>query len=334
MANPNADVYAILDQYPELSVTFNTWEISEIRQSWASMRDDKHEVSKEKANVGTASAFFCQQFYENLLGEYPQLSVLFPSIKSQASSMAGILSLVISQLDNLNSVRDVLIALGKRHSRIIGVEVAHYELVGNALLRTLSDRLQDSFSPELENAWIKFFTYITNLMLQAGEDPPMPAQFLYPVLTPTTSNASSISEPARRALKSRSSQSSITRPGAPNTSSSTHGKITPTYSANNNNNNHNNNNNNNNSNSGSQSTPSASRNHFHSQTSVSSPSSHGAGSTALAGNNSSSNNHNAYGTSVINNSTNASGYNPSNSHFKTQGKQKKRRGKGQECSIM
>lgn len=220
-----------LDHYTDLNVSFSTWEIAEIRKSWSSMRDDQLETSKEKANVGTASAFFCQQFYENLLGEYPELSVLFPSIKSQASSMAGILSLVISQLDNLTRVREVLISLGKRHSRIIGVEVTHYELVGNALLRTLADRIQDDFTPELENAWIKFFTYITNMMLQAGEDPPLPAQTLYPVLTPTSSNNSSISPEARRALKPRvsdvavaqSATSANTTPSAPISSSQTAG---------------------------------------------------------------------------------------------------------------
>lgn len=201
----SVDSFMTLEQFPDLNVTFSTWEITEIRQSWASMRDDQLEVSQEKANVGTASAFFCQQFYENLLGEYPELSVLFPSIKSQASSMAGILALVISQLDNLARVKEVLIALGKRHSRIIGVEVTHYELVGNALLRTLADRIQDEFTPELENAWIKFFTYITNMMLQAGEDPPLPAQTLYPVLTPISSNSSSITPAARRAMKPRES---------------------------------------------------------------------------------------------------------------------------------
>lgn len=307
--NPNADVYHILDQYPELSVVFTTWEISEIRQSWASMRDDKLEVSQEKANVGTASAFFCQQFYENLLGEYPELSVLFPSIKSQASSMAGILSLVIAQLDNLKSVRDVLIALGKRHSRIIGVEVAHYELVGNALLRTLSDRLQDDFSPELENAWIKFFTYITNLMLQAGEDPPLPAQLLYPVLTPTTSNASSsLSEPARRALKSRTSESSIRNVKNNAAASGSAGNGASTGNA-----------------------FGPSRVQVSSPTSLSSHSGPGA-----AHNNASLSGTNGYGTSVINNSSSGSGYNPSNSHFKVQGKvpKKRRGGKGQECSIM
>lgn len=178
-------------EYPDLQVTFTPAEVQAVRQSWNSMKDDPS--SAERTNVhGTASAFFCQQFYENLLGEYPELKVLFPSIKSQASSMAGILSLVISQLENLQRVNDILTSLGKRHSRIIGVDVVHYELVGNALLRTLQDRVGDGFTIDLENAWIKLYSYIANMMLQAGEDPPVPnhgngQQALYPVLTPTSS---------------------------------------------------------------------------------------------------------------------------------------------------
>lgn len=305
--NPNADVYQALEQFPELNLTFSSWEISEIRQSWASMRDDQIEVSQEKANVGTASAFFCQQFYENLLGEYPELSVLFPSIKSQASSMAGILSLVIAQLDNLRNVRDVIIALGKRHSRIIGVEVTHYELVGNALLRTLSDRLQDKFTPELENAWIKFFTYLTNLMLQAGEDPPLPAQTLYPVLTPTDSNASSISATARRALKPRPSNTSSSKAPVPAS----------------------------NANSG-----------FHANTTSATNTSSLITGAAVSGNNNtfagSSNStaaQTSYNTAAIN-TPNATNYSPSTSHFKVQGqapkaaKRRRGNGKGQECTIM
>lgn len=183
-------------EYGDLKVTFTSQEINDIRKSWNGLKDDPS--AQQKATVhGTASAFFCQQFYENLLGEYPELKVLFPSIKSQASSMAGILSLVISQLDNLQRVHEILISLGKRHSRIVGVEVIHYELVGNALLRTLQDRTGDLFTIDLENSWIKLYSYMANLMLQAGEDPPAPAQShnnpqqaLYPVLTPTSSFSS------------------------------------------------------------------------------------------------------------------------------------------------
>jgi hemoglobin-like flavoprotein len=194
-------------EYADLQVVFSPEEVQAVRQSWNSMKDDPS--SAERTNVhGTASAFFCQQFYENLLGEYPELKVLFPSIKSQASSMAGILSLVISQLENLQRVNDILTSLGKRHSRIIGVEVVHYELVGNALLRTLQDRVGDGFTIDLENAWIKLYSYIANMMLQAGEDPPMPQgsgqQTLYPVLTPSSSFTSG--------SESRRSAQGVSRP--------------------------------------------------------------------------------------------------------------------------
>lgn len=287
--------YVPLEEFPEFNIKFSDWEISQIRQSWASMRDDHIEVCQEKAPVGTASAFFCQQFYENLLGEYPELSVLYPSIKSQASNMAGILSLVIAQLDNLQAVRNVLIALGKRHSRIIGVEVIHYELVGNALLRTLADRLDDKFTSEIENAWIKFFSYITNLMLQAGEDPPLPVQTLYPVLTPTESNSSTISSVARRVLKPRVSDMSGVKSinSTLVTSSSPGCPVSPGHMA-----------------SYQGSCPHA--------------------SNALAGLNSAP----CPAMPATGVAHNVAPYNPSTSHFKVVGKQKKRKGKGQECIIM
>lgn len=207
-------------EYKDLHVTFTPEEIHLIRSSWGGMKDDPS--ASERAIVqGTASAFFCQQFYENMLGEYPQLKVLFPSIKSQASSMAGILSLVISQLDNIPRVTDILISLGKRHSRIIGVEVQHYEIVGNALLKTLQDRAGPDFTIELENAWTKLYSFMANVMLQAGEDPPVPYpnvqqpqhQALYPVLT----SSSSISE------SSSSAPASTTQGSAPAPRSSAKG---------------------------------------------------------------------------------------------------------------
>lgn len=162
-----------VQQYADLNVSFSREEINLIRVSWNAMKDDPS--AHEKACVqGTASAFFCQQFYDNLLGEFPELKVLFPSLKAQSSSLAGIFSLVISQLDNLPRVVEILVSLGKRHSRIIGVDVIHYELIGIAFMKTLQDRFGDAFTLEHENAWIKLYAYISNIMLQAGEDPPAP----------------------------------------------------------------------------------------------------------------------------------------------------------------
>lgn len=164
-----------ISQHADLNVQFTPQEINIIRTTWNAMKDDPS--AHEKASVhGTASAFFCQQFYDNLLGEFPELKVLFPSLKAQSSSFAGIFSLVISQLDNLSRVADILSSLGKRHSRIIGVDVVHYELIGIAFLKTLQDRFGDAFTLEVENAWIKLYAYISNLMLQAGEDPPAPKE--------------------------------------------------------------------------------------------------------------------------------------------------------------
>lgn len=193
-ANDLSRVNSASSDLSSISVSFTPGEIRALRGSWSSMKEDPSALEKSSVQ-GTASAFFCQQFYDNLLGEFPELMVLFPSLKAQASAMAGILSLVISQLESLNRVADILSSLGKRHSRIIGVEVVHYELVGNALLKTLQDRCDEDFTLELENAWIKLYSYIANLMLQAGEDPPLAVaqqQASFPDLTATVSGSSSV----------------------------------------------------------------------------------------------------------------------------------------------
>ena len=55
---------------------------------------------------------------------------MFPSIKHQAANMAGILSLTISQLENLSILDEYLAKLGKLHSRVLNIEEAHFKLMG------------------------------------------------------------------------------------------------------------------------------------------------------------------------------------------------------------
>lgn len=219
-ANDLSRVNSASSELSAISVVFTQSEIRALRGSWSSMKEDPSALEKSSVQ-GTASAFFCQQFYDNLLGEFPELMVLFPSLKAQASAMAGILSLVISQLENLHRVADILSSLGKRHSRIIGVEVVHYELVGNALLKTLQDRCDDDFTLELENAWIKLYSYIANLMLQAGEDPPLAVaqqQASFPDLTATVSGSSSVDNSS---ISGSSYSNSTTAPTVSHAQSST-----------------------------------------------------------------------------------------------------------------
>lgn len=123
-----------------------------------------------RSNAFTSS-LFCSQFYANLLSMEPSLEQMFPSTKHQAVSFAGVLTAAISNLENLQVLETFLNGLGKRHSRILGIEPPHFELMGVAFLRTLQDRFGVHCTVELEDAWSKLYSYLANSILQFGIDP-------------------------------------------------------------------------------------------------------------------------------------------------------------------
>ncbi|GAV50445.1 hypothetical protein ZYGR_0U03010 [Zygosaccharomyces rouxii] len=123
-----------------------------------------------RSNAFTSS-LFCSQFYANLLSMEPSLEQMFPSTKHQAVAFAGVLTAAISNLENLQVLETFLNGLGKRHSRILGIEPPHFELMGVAFLRTLQDRFGVHCTVELEDAWSKLYSYLANSILQFGIDP-------------------------------------------------------------------------------------------------------------------------------------------------------------------
>lgn len=127
-------------------------------------------INKTSAST-VASSLFCRQFYSNLLSKEPTLEQMFPSIRHQAVAFAGVMSFAISQLENLSVLDDYLTTLGKRHSRILGIEPCQFELMGEALIDTFHERFGTKFTKDLEILWIKLYMYLSNSLLQFGIDP-------------------------------------------------------------------------------------------------------------------------------------------------------------------
>lgn len=170
--------YSLQSQY-KVNLNLNKKEIELIRYTWNIMLlDEENSVSGKipglfkKNNASTiASSLFCRQFYSNLLSMSPELEKLFPSIKHQAVAFAGVMSFAITQLENLSNLDDYLNKLGKRHSRILGIEPSQFELMGEALIETFHERFGYKFTRELEILWIKLYLYLSNSLLQFGIDP-------------------------------------------------------------------------------------------------------------------------------------------------------------------
>lgn len=185
--------YSVQSQY-RVTLDLNKKEVEMIRYTWNVMLIDEVVVqqksrlpipggfplggSKEKTAPASkltassmASSLFCRQFYGNLLHKDPDLERLFPSIKHQAVAFAGVMTFAISQLENLTVLDEYLMKLGKRHSRILNIEPAQFELMGEALIETFYERFGKLFNQELEILWIKLYLYLSNSILQFGLDP-------------------------------------------------------------------------------------------------------------------------------------------------------------------
>ncbi|CAI5757605.1 unnamed protein product [Candida verbasci] len=165
-------------------------EIDLIRYTWNKMLLEENQsnnnlpgsynIKKKPINSTTSSiatSLFCRQFYANLLSKDSNLEKLFPSIKHQAVSFAGVLNLTISQLENLSVLDEYFEKLGKRHSRILNIEPVNFELMGEALIQTFHERFGSiRFNQQLELLWIKLYLYMSNTILQFGIDPSLKLQ--------------------------------------------------------------------------------------------------------------------------------------------------------------
>jgi hemoglobin-like flavoprotein len=85
----------------------------------------------------------------------------------QQKKLLNSLILVVENLRNPQALGEVLNALGARHIGY-GTIPVHYPAVGEALLTTFEQYLQQDWTPEVRQAWVDAFTAITALMLKGA----------------------------------------------------------------------------------------------------------------------------------------------------------------------
>ncbi|MGB3508726.1 MAG: globin domain-containing protein [Microcoleaceae cyanobacterium] len=112
---------------------------------------------------------FAASFYENLFAAYPEAKPLFANtdIQKQSKKLLNSLVLVVESLRNPEALAEVLRALGARHVNY-GTLPQHYPLVGQALLNTLAQYLQDDWNSEVKNAWLFAYEQIMQLMFEGA----------------------------------------------------------------------------------------------------------------------------------------------------------------------
>ena len=75
----------------------------------------------------------------------------------------GVMGYVDAALDDFAGYKTDLEKLGKRHFER-GIQIPHYEVVGQALIKTLADALEDDFTPELKAHWETVYGMIGEVM--------------------------------------------------------------------------------------------------------------------------------------------------------------------------
>lgn len=106
------------------------------------------------------------RFYQILFARYPQVRPLFGrnSEQAQQKMLQDALVAVIEHLDDATWLQSTLHALGAKHVDY-GVTEMMFDWVGEALLATLAEILDDAWNAELAGAWQEAYAAVAGLML-------------------------------------------------------------------------------------------------------------------------------------------------------------------------
>lgn len=141
-----------------------------MKLSYSNLRIELVETSFEK--IKPRAVEFVSSFYENLFVAYPETQRLFgkTDMDKQGKKLLNSLILLVAGLRTPEELIPVLKDLGARHKGY-GIVTEYYPLVGDILLKTFADYLQEDWTPEVAQAWLEIYTNTSNLMLEgAGVD--------------------------------------------------------------------------------------------------------------------------------------------------------------------
>lgn len=109
-------------------------------------------------------------FYSNLFEADPSLQELFKGdMKEQGKKLMEMITAAVRMLDKLDQLVPIVQNLGVRHAGY-GVEDSHYDTVGGALLKTLSQGLGDAFTDDVKEAWTVAYGILAKTMIDAAHE--------------------------------------------------------------------------------------------------------------------------------------------------------------------
>ncbi len=103
-------------------------------------------------------------FYANLFEADHTLKALFKGdMEAQGVKLMQMIGAAVGKLNDLESLVPILQSLAKRHITY-GVQAAHYDTVGGALLKTLEQGLGLAFTPQVRASWTEVYGVLASVM--------------------------------------------------------------------------------------------------------------------------------------------------------------------------
>ncbi|WP_167336836.1 MULTISPECIES: globin domain-containing protein [Streptomyces] len=125
-------------------------------------------IQRTMAEVGPVADKVTSYFYALLFVQHPELRSMFPpAMDAQRDRLLKALLTAAEHIDNTPVLVDYLQNLGRGH-RKYGTQADHYPAVGECLIGALSRYAKASWNDETEAAWVRVYTTISQVMIDAA----------------------------------------------------------------------------------------------------------------------------------------------------------------------
>ncbi|MFE3653790.1 globin domain-containing protein [Streptomyces sp. NPDC059152] len=127
-------------------------------------------IRRTMAEIEPVADKVTSYFYALLFVQHPDLRALFPaSMDAQRDRLFKALLTAAQHVDNAEVLTQYLSQLGRGH-RKYGTLPDHYPAVGECLLSALSRYATSSWNQEAEDAWVRAYTAISQIMIDAAAE--------------------------------------------------------------------------------------------------------------------------------------------------------------------
>ncbi|MHC4975939.1 MAG: globin domain-containing protein [Planctomycetota bacterium] len=115
--------------------------------------------------VKPAAEKLVDTFYKNLFATAPQVREMFPAdLKDQKQKLLASIALVVQNIRKPEVLRPALEQMGARHTDY-GDQEAHYPVVRDVMIQTLSEIAGELWNDDLNDAWTTALNHIAGTMI-------------------------------------------------------------------------------------------------------------------------------------------------------------------------